>query len=176
MKQFLFIFLALMSQNIYAQYEVRFDQYGNMQKGAYTSLSDDVPVFDEAKPLKVNSNQIQVQPINNKTIQPSKFLKAGNNYFMFEVVDSKDENLIGCPVACQIIEMRKSNMSGLEGRLILRPLYVEKDSVQIPLVQTDIVRRGLNRTNVKMWTLIPVFIPGSGAKIRPWECFTLTLE
>jgi hypothetical protein len=73
---------------------------------------------------------------------------------------------------------RKSNLSGAEGQLVLRPLYIEKDLEQIPLVPNDIYRRGLNRTNVKYLvipTIVGIIIAGSRAEIQSHEEIALTL-
>ena len=113
-------------------------------------------------------------------ISTSSKLEVGNCYQLLKVTKAEDKSLVGCDVICQVIESRKSNISGSEGRLTLRPICIEKhDGTQVRLQPTDIQRRGLNRTNVKTWTsflIIPAFIPGSCAKITPNEAIDLRLE
>ena len=135
--------------------------------------------FKEAASMPRSLNQIVVQTIDGSSIKSSSSLKIGKSYYLFDVKQAEDTTLIGKPVVCQIIARRKSNISGSEGRLILRPLYVDKGSIQVPLVPNDICRRGLNRTNFKFWTsflVIPIFIAGSGVKIMPEEHIILTLD
>lgn len=123
----------------------------------------------------LDSKDISVKAISK--ITTSSKLKVGSYYKLFEVSEAQDKSLIGCYVVCQVIERKKSNLSGSEGRLTIRPICVEKqDGTQLRLQPTDILRRGLNRTNVKIWTLIPVFIAGSKAKINIEESIKLRLE
>lgn len=181
---FILIFLTFTFQCMYAKYEVYYDQYGNMQKGEVSELSKLNPTvvngqFKQIADLKRKSNQVIVATIESKTISTSSGLKCGKQYKLFEVIESDDSSLVGKPVVCQVLETRKSNILGSEGRLTLRPLYIEKDGIQIPLIPNDIHRRGLNRTNVKFWTsilIIPVFVAGSRAEIKPEEDIVLTLE
>ena len=195
MKHSVILFLVTMIvQNICAQdvktteVEVVYvDEDGNRlnkwdieeREGNYKSKkSDKSTFFIEAAPLQQKSKQVIVKPIRGSEISTSSGLEAGRNYYLFEVVKSKDTSLIGKFVVCQVLVSRKSNMSGSEGRLVLRPLYIEKDLEQIPLVPNDIYRRGLNRTNVKYWVIpaiVGIFIPGSRAEILPHEEIVMTL-
>lgn len=102
----------------------------------------------------------------------------GSQHVLFFVHDALDKDLIGCPVVCKIVQVRKSNISGSEGRLVIRPLYIDKKGEKIK-VYGDIHARGLNRSNVKFWLgfLPPMwFIPGTGAKIYPTDQFTVYLR
>ncbi|MBO4611728.1 MAG: leucine-rich repeat domain-containing protein [Bacteroidaceae bacterium] len=93
----------------------------------------------------------------------------------FTVVNAPNKDLIGCPVTCKVLQVRKSNISGSEGRLIIRPLYINKGGEKIK-VSGDIHVRGLNRSNFKFWLsfLPPVwFIPGTGAKIEDSDRFVI---
>ena len=178
MKKLAFLFIAIMLvQSINAQYEVYYDKYGNMQKGTLDKqIKDTVMRFKEALPLRDKSNRIVARTIGACPISSSSKIETGKNYYLFEVTQAEDTSFIGKPVVCQVLERRKSNILGSEGRLRLRPLYIEKGTLQIPLVPNDIYRRGLNRTNVKVWTLIPWFIAGSKAQIKPEEEIVLTLD
>lgn len=193
MKHFIIFFIvAMMVQNISAQnvktteVEVVYvDENGNRlnrwqvaeQSDKYESEKSNAH-FVEAAPLQNKSKQVIVKPIHGSSISTSSGLEVGKNYFLFEVVKCKDESLKGKRVACQVLVSRKSNLSGAEGRLVLRPLYIEKDLEQIPLVPNDIYRRGLNRTNVKYLvipTIVGIIIAGSRAEIQPHEEIALTL-
>ena len=96
----------------------------------------------------------------------------------FVVSSALDKDLKGCPVKCKVTQVRKSNISGSEGRLIIHPLYIKKGNEKVK-VFGDIYVRGKNRTNVKFWLgfLPPMwFIPGTGAKIYKDDCFTIYLR
>lgn len=190
MKLFIILFIAtMMVQNIKAQdvktteVEVVYvDENGNRlnkrEIGYNRENSNENAYFVEATPLQYKSRQVIVKPIRGSSISTSSGLEAGKNYYLFEVVKCEDALLKGKRVTCQVMVSRKSNLSGSGGRLVLRPLYIEKDLEQIPLVPNDIYRRGLNRTNVKSWTsflIIPSFIAGSRAEILPHEEIVMTL-
>lgn len=132
------------------------------------------PIIQE----KNGNNQIFVRPYKRKAITSSSPIKINNVYPLFEVCQAGDSALVGLPVICRVIDIRKSNLSGSEGRLILRPLYVENGEQHIILEQNDIYRRGLNRTNFKIFTsflIIPLFIAGSRAEIQAEESIILNL-
>ncbi len=176
MKQIVILFVALLAQSLNAAGD-------NYNKGVISPNNG--PIwrealhFKEAPQMKTNQKQIVVRPIGETNITSSTNLEIGKNYYLFEVVQAEDSSLLGRQVVCKVIERRKSNLSGSEGRLILRPLYLEKDSLQIPLVSDVIYRRGLNRSNVKRWLsflIVPCFIAGSGAEISQDEEIVLTLE
>lgn len=105
------------------------------------------------------------------TIKPTRYISSSTEFIgkkgaMFKVVRARDADLRGCEVYARVLECRKSNLSGSEGRLIIRPLYIlDKDGNKIS-VYGDIYIRGLNRSNIKfiLW-FVPVmwFIPGGGA-------------
>ena len=193
MKHFIIFFIvAMMVQNISAQnvktteVEVVYvDENGNRlnrwqvaeQSDKYESEKSNAH-FVEAAPLQNKSKQVIVKPIHGSSISTSSGLEVGKNYFLFEVVKCEDVSLKGKRVACQVMVSKKSNLSGAEGRLVLRPLYIEKDLEQIPLVPNDIYRRGLNRTNVKYLvipTIVGIIIAGSRAEIKSHEEIALTL-
>ena len=186
MKHLFILFIAtLFVQNVNAQDVVYVDEEGRvLEQDEIDIKRENTPrdkkhadaKFKEAAPIKMSANQITIRAIGGNSITTSSNLEVGKNYYLFEVTQAKDTSLIGKPVVCQIIERRKSNLSGIEGRLILRPLYIETGSRHVTLVQNDIYRRGLNRTNVKIWTLIPWFIAGSRAEILPDEEIILTLD
>ena len=193
MKHFIIFFIvAMMVQNISAQnvktteVEVVYvDENGNRlnrwqvaeQSDKYESEKSNAH-FVEAAPLQNKSKQVIVKPIHGSSISTSSGLEVGKNYFLFEVVKCEDVSLKGKRVACQVMVSKKSNLSGAEGQLVLRPVYIEKDLEQIPLVPNDIYRRGLNRTNVKYLvipTIVGSIIAGSRAEIQPQEEIALTL-
>jgi hypothetical protein len=178
MKKIVILFISIMwIQNINAQGNPHYNQaYYNENIVMNENLSPD---FDESLPVQRGANQIVVKTKAKKTIRSSSNIEIGKIYYLFEVTQAEDASLIGLPVACQVVDIRKSNLSGSEGRLILRPQYVESGAKQIPLVHNDIYRRGLNRSNVKFWLsifVIPMFIAGSGAEITPDEEIVLTLD
>lgn len=106
------------------------------------------------------------------TIRPTRVISSSDQWTsrpspLFKVYKASDRSLRNCEVYAQVIECRKSNLSGAEGRMVIRPLYIlDKDGEKIS-VHGDIFIRGLNRTNVKMiFCFIPFmwFVPGGGAK------------
>lgn len=128
---------------------------------------------------KPNRQEVIVHPIHSTTITSSSQLSPGKCYLLFEVIHAEDPSLIGCHVSCRILERRKSNISGSEGRLAILPLYIKTPSGNKNVRPVPIMRRGKNISNVKFWTfplIVPIFIPGTGAKILPHEIFTLILE
>lgn len=117
-------------------------------------------------------------PIVN--INTSSKMEVGDKRCLLQVKDAADKELIGCNIMCQIMEKRKSNISGSEGRLIIRPLFIiNKDNQAVRLLPTDIYKRGKNRANAKFWlsfAVIPAFVAGSKAEIEQNETFELRLE
>lgn len=113
-------------------------------------------------------------------INTSSEIEVGEKIRLLQVKEASNKELIGCDIMCQIIEKRKSNISGSEGRLTIRPLYiVNKDNQPVRLLPTDIHKRGKNRANVKFWTsivMVPMFIAGSKAEIEQNETFELRME
>ena len=89
---------------------------------------------------------------------------VGSEFQPLKVISAEDQSLVGMPIVCRIVERRKSNMKGQEGRLVLRPLYIQCYDRQVALEHDDIYLRGKNRCNVKFW--IPIaFWAGGGAKM-----------
>lgn len=135
---------------------------------------------DKPKLIRIIDDQREIiaKPINR--ICTSSEYTIGKDYRLLEVDNALEKKLIGCNIMCRIIEKRKSNISGSEGRLIIRPLYIiNNDGSKIHLQPTDIVKRGLNLANIKFWLaplVIPMFIPGTGAAISEGEEFELRIE
>lgn len=128
---------------------------------------------------KPNQQEVIVHSIHSTTITSSSQLSPGRCYLLFEVIHAEDPSLIGCHVSCRILERRKSNISGSEGRLAILPLYIKTPSGNRNVRPVPIMRRGKNISNVKFCTfplVVPIFIPGTGAKILPRELFTLLLN
>ncbi|MBR1520169.1 MAG: hypothetical protein IJ635_02920 [Bacteroidaceae bacterium] len=148
--------------------------YGNTRKAKAAWVS----TFEVASNNR--KKEILVQVNSKFPVTSSTPFKIGGKYSIFQVIEADDSQIVGCSVICQILDKRKSNINGSEGRLSLMPLYVEtNDGKQIPLQSIPIMRRGLNRSNVKFWLsplIIPIFVPGTGAKILPDETITLILE
>lgn len=102
------------------------------------------------------------------TIKPARYISSSTEFIgkrgaMFKVVRARDADLRGCAVYAKVLECRKSNLSGSEGRLIIRPLFIlDKEGHKIS-VYGDIYIRGLNRTNIKFWLPFLWFVPGTGA-------------
>ena len=141
-----------------------------------------------SSPKSVSSSNDEQKLFDNKTViaRPKIKIKTSSNlavyekYNLFIVEQAEDKDLVGCEISCLVVERRKSNINGSEGRLSLRPLYINKKNGDIVrLLPTDIHKRGLNRANVKFWTsifVVPVFIPGTGAKILSNEHFEFRIE
>lgn len=145
-------------------------------KGEETTFVIDRPTPSE---MVSDTKTIEVASIQGLEISTSSKFQQGDNYKLFRVTNAKDAALVGCNVVCQILERRKSNISGSEGRLSLLPLYIDAPDGKVPLMPTPIHRRGLNKANVKFWTaifIIPIFIPGTRAEIAQGETLTLRLE
>lgn len=118
---------------------------------------------------------------NNDAVSTSVLTTEGQRANLFHVVRASNTNLVGCPVTCEVVSTRKSNIGGAEGRLVIRPLFVTaKDGSRVELNHDDIYLRGKNRTNVKFWTQIVffpmAFVPGSGAKAEPNREYIVTLK
>ena len=118
------------------------------------------------------------------TIKPEREITSSNVEMdqveaFFSVVEAPDKDLIGCLVVGNVIEVRKSNISGSEGRLRVRPLFIVKGKEKIS-VCSDIYVRGKNISNAKFWLsffLPPVwFVPGTGAKIYTTDRFAIHLR
>lgn len=104
---------------------------------------------------------------------------VGTEIDALRVLQADDPNLIGKPVVCRVVETRRSNLSGQEGRLVLRPLYVKADTVSVAVQHDDIYLRGKNRTNVKKWlswTIVLQYVPGGGAKMSETARYKLQLS
>lgn len=118
----------------------------------------------------LDDNSIVVETITPEPIRSNSDLEVGYDYGLFKVKKAGDSALMGCTVVCQIIERRLSNVTGAEGRLVIRPLYViANDGKKVLLDSTDIVRSGKNRQSVKWWLFNLLPIAGSGAIIQPNE-------
>lgn len=130
--------------------------------------------------LSSDEKTIIAKPISGVIISTNAGFEAGEVSMLLQVTKADDKSLVGEKIACEIIESRRSNISGAEGRLILRPLYIfTKDKRLIHLLPTDIHRRGKNFQCGKFWLsplIIPIFVPGTGARIFPNEEFVLRLE
>ncbi|WP_146739455.1 hypothetical protein [Pseudoprevotella muciniphila] len=127
-----------------------------------------------------NSNKeiIAMRYLSPEIASSSNF-KVGSEVKALRVENATDKSLITCPIICKVMQRRKSNIFGQEGYMVLRPLYIETPNKLIPLEHDDIYIRGKNRCNVKFWlswTVIMVFVPGTGAKIKEEDRFVLTLK
>lgn len=158
-----------------------FDMQSDDIDDDYREIVEEKPsnVFIEASVKFGDSKDISARSLSK--IKSSSKLKVGSYYKLFEVTRAEDTSLLGGYVICQVVDRRKSNILGSEGRLVLRPISIERlDGSQVRVTPTDIHKRGKNRTNVKFWTslvsLIPAFIPGTGAVIKQGESIKLRLE
>lgn len=122
---------------------------------------------------------IAALPENGK-VTSSIYQKRGQRYKMLVVKKALHDAIVGCPIVCEVVSSRKSNMFGREGELVIRPLYLTtEDGTVIRMKPNDIVIRGKNRQNLKFWTFPTVvswFIPGGGAKILSTDEFVITLD
>lgn len=162
----------------YKWYYNKLDVQEKLMDMTVNAINEKGTGFHFANDIQKDSKDIVAKVV--KRVKSSSKLEVGCFYKLFAVTEATDKSLVGCDVVCQVIERRKSNLSGAEGRLVIRPIYVEKqDGTQIRLQPTDIQRRGLNRSNVKTWTsflIIPAFIAGSKAEINTEEYINLRLE
>ena len=106
------------------------------------------------------------------TIRPARVISSSEEWGgtpepLFKVHKASDRSLKNCKVYAKVIECRKSNLSGAEGRMIIRPLYILDNDGNKISVYGDIYLSGINRSNIKMiFCFIPFmwFVPGGGAK------------
>ncbi len=98
--------------------------------------------------------------------------KVGTEIQALKVISADDQSLIGKPIVCSVVETRRSNMSGQEGRLVLRPLFIQANGKHIELEHNDIYLRGKNRCNIKFWIPIALWA-GGGAKMPKDAQYTL---
>ena len=128
----------------------------------------------------IDDDEIVAIKTRDKAVNTSAGLGVGADYELLQVQAAKDPALVGCPIVCNVLESRKSNASGAEGRLIIRPLYIKtKDGSKVRLEHDDIYKRGLNRSNVKAWTcwtIVMLFVPGTRAEITDYDEFVLRLD
>lgn len=127
----------------------------------------------------LDAKRILAKPIPYRTIASYVPYQPGENYELLRVTSAADSSLVGCNIVCQILDRRKSNIGGSEGRISLLPLFINTPNGKLPLSPTSIHRRGLNRVNAKFWTsifVIPIFIPGTRAQLLPTETVFLRLE
>ena len=137
-------------------------------KNGNTTISQTPLSYDD-------NNDIIIKPI--QTISSST-VEENDVKQLFEVVNAPDKTLIGCPVVCKVVQVRKSNMSGSEGRMIIRPLYINKDGEKIDVID-DIHLIGTNCCNPKIYLFfIPPlwFIPGGGARAYTFNRYTIRLK
>lgn len=122
--------------------------------------------------LKIYAQDNKAYLKQDVTIRPTRVISSSegrsvNPEPLFKVYKAKDRSLKNCIVYAQVIESRKSNLSGSKGRMIIRPLYILDNNGNKISVYGDIFLRGLNRANVKMiFFFIPFmwFVPGGGVK------------
>ncbi len=137
-------------------------------------------------PLKFHAQVIEDEGLleGSVIIKPARVLSSSDKYMLrtpeplFRVFKSADRSLRKCDVYAEVLKCKKSNMSGAEGQLIIRPLYILSKEGEKIWVRGDIHIRGLNRSNVKMALFfVPFmwFVPGTGA-ITGSDEFTVYLE
>ncbi len=121
--------------------------------------------------------QQEITAGKNPDVQVSSKMRyaVGTEIQALKVLSANDQSLIGKPVVCQVVESRRSNMSGQEGRLVLRPLYIQADGKQVALEHDDIYLRGKNRCNIKFWIPIALWA-GQGAKMSSKTIYTLRIK
>lgn len=144
-------------------------------------ISDNIQItINENKPVEdlYDSTFIECQ---SKEIIKSKTKYQSNQFYkLFTVTNSYNKNYIGCDVICKILDRRKSNLSGSEGRIVISPLFIDYNGQRIYLDHTPIIKRGKNRTNVKAWLsgiAFPLYyIAGQGAKIKTDEKIYIQLK
>lgn len=164
---------VVISEKKYDSVSVKEELYANEMYTSYKIRTM------EGKEAMNDEKTIKAVPIQGMNIASFTPFQQGENYELFRVISAKDTALVGQSVVCQILERRKSNISGSEGRLSILPLYIDTPGGKVPLMPTPIHRRGLNKTNAKFWTsifIIPIFIPGTRAEVAQGETLTLRLE
>jgi len=159
-----------------------------------SSTKDDDDVY--AKAEKSEGRSVQLEAV--QLVQDAKSIKAsrkkgvklntsnrdlveGCYYELLTVVSAEDKSLIDCPIVCQVIQRRRSNISGAEGRLVIRPLYIlDKTGKPLYLKTSDIFRRGKNIECSKFWLsfIFPpmIFFAGTRAEIDRYDIIDLRLE
>lgn len=117
-------------------------------------------------------------------IRPARVLSSSDTFPLnspeplFKVYKADDRSLRKCDVYAEVLECRRTNLSGSEGRLIIRPLYILTNEGKKIWVRGDIFIRGLNRSSAKMALFfIPFmwFVTGTEATTGS-DDFTVYLE
>ena len=98
----------------------------------------------------ISKNELKTNEIDSRDgdimITPKSMITSSNVLLydikdFFKVYDAQDKELIGCPVICQVLQVRKSNIMGSEGRLVIRPLYIKKGDEKINVFWRYICKR-----------------------------------
>ncbi|WP_288275549.1 hypothetical protein [uncultured Prevotella sp.] len=121
--------------------------------------------------------QSEITAGKNPDVEVSSKMKyeIGTEIQALKVISANDESLVGKPIVCRVVETRRSNMTGQEGRLVLRPLFIQADGKQVDLMHDDIYLRGKNRCNIKFWVPIALWA-GGGAKMPKNAKYTLYIK
>lgn len=126
--------------------------------------------------FEVKAPKADIYAVKNPALEVSSKanLEVGLYYPLLQVARAQDMKLVGADIVCQILERRKSNLTGAEGVLRFRPICIRlTDGTEIQLVHDDIFLRGRNRSNVKWW-LFPFFpVAGEGTMLDPYMEFPL---
>ncbi|MBQ6189119.1 MAG: hypothetical protein IJK45_02980 [Bacteroidaceae bacterium] len=123
--------------------------------------------------------EIRAGKLDDVEVSTKLRLKVGTELKALKVTEAADASLIGKPIICRVMESRRSNITGLEGHLVLRPLYIDNNGTRVDLEHDDIYLRGKNRGNVKFWTswtIVMAVFPGQGAKVKKNDSFILYLK
>lgn len=121
--------------------------------------------------------QSEITAGKNPKVEVTSKMKyeVGSEIQALKVISAGDPNLVDKPIVCRVMETRRSNMSGQEGRLVLRPLYILADGKQVDLQHDDIYLRGKNRCNIKFWIPFALWA-GGGAKMSKDARYTLYIK
>lgn len=148
--------------------------------GTFTADEEDSVSVSTLTDQRRFDDELVVGIPQDSKVSSSIYKQVGWRGKVFEIKRAKDERLVGCPITCELIYSRKSNLLGAEGQLIFRPLFLTtEDGTMVPLKHDDIVVRGRNRANLKFVTfplIVTWFIPGEGAKIKPEDEFVVSLD
>lgn len=149
-----------------------YNKFG-VQKKEKTRVTPIAQISENVSPRafsQVASPNADIYAVKNAALKVSSRanLQVGSYYPLLQVARAQDMKLAGADIICQILERRKSNLTGTEGVLRFRPICIRlTDGTEIQLVHDDIFLRGRNRSNVKLW-LFPFFpVAGEGAKLNP---------
>ena len=133
------------------------------ERPSASTVSSGVSAFEYVVPAP-SSSSITVTPINGMPLTSSSNLYTGSAYKLFTVTQAQDPSLVGQPVICQVLDRRKSNIFGSEGRLSLLPPLCRN---AIRSTQPSACPRHASRTQPSQRQVLDS--PSRHSMVHPWH-------